>query len=171
SKAVVASRRADEARAKGQTKAADKLDTLAQRALRTQIRAEKRVKDLAPSIQEQTASVEQLKEAMSVMNDRLGELRDRRNDVASRVRTSEAKERVVGAVTSINSSDPTSEISRIEGTVRRREALTQGRVEVAALSLENQLDELDAADESFLAADRLAQIKSGKTEFKQIEES
>lgn len=169
-KAVAASHRADDARAKGETKTADKLDQLAARALRKQIRAEQRVKDLQPSIQAQSQSVEQLKHAMSLMRERLEDLNDRRNDVASRVRTADAKDRVVSAVSSLNSSDPTSDISRIEGTVRRREALTQGRVEVAALSLESQFDELETLGESALAENRLEQIKSGKTDFKQIEE-
>lgn len=170
-KAVMASQRADSLRARGQTAAADKLDVLAQRALRKQVRAEQRVNDLRPSIEEQSRSADQLKQSMTLMRERLEDLKDRRSDIASRVRTSEAKDRVVSAVSSLNSSDPTSDISRIEGTVRRREALTQGRVEVAALSMESQFDELETFSESALAENRLAQIKNGQTEFTQIEEA
>lgn len=160
-KAELATARANERRAAGDLASASRLDSLAEKAVRRQVRAERRVAELAPTLTQQQSVVDQLTTGMTTMRERLEDLGHRRSDVVSRIRATEAKERVVSAITSLNTGDPTSDISRIESTVKRREALTQGKVEVATLSFQSRLDELDEFSDDALVQQRLGAIRSG----------
>ena len=65
------------------------------------------------------------------------------------------------AVTSIDLTDPTSEISRFEDKIRRQEATVLGRQELAASSLDAQFEQLDASDDAVELDARLAALKAG----------
>lgn len=168
-KALAASTQADRLRAAGRVREADKGDRLAATALRKQVEIEQRVKDLDPQISRQGEVSEQLKNGLAIMREKLSELKDKRHELLARAHAVEAQDRVVGAVAALNGADPTSELTRYEDGVRRREALTQGRAEVAAASLENQFDQLQSFGELAMAEERLAALKRGEAPVLSIE--
>jgi len=169
SKAQSASQAADSYRAKGDTVNADKFDALAKVALRKQIDAEAEVKQEQPSIDAQRATVDKLKTGLAQMNDKLAELKTKRDSLVARAKTAQAQQQVQTSLASINVLDPTSEISRFEDSVKRQEALALGQAEVAATSFDSQFAQLEAADGDVEVEARLAALKAGKAPVAAIE--
>jgi phage shock protein A len=167
-KALAASRKADEYRAKGDPANADKFDQLAKVALRKQLDAESEVRQAQPMIESQRETVGKLKSGLALMKDKLGELKSKRDSLVARQKSAEAQQTVQGAISSINVLDPTSELSRFEDAVRREEAMAMGQAEIAASSLDSQFAELEASDTDIELEARLAALKAGSTPPQQI---
>ncbi|MDO5746499.1 MAG: PspA/IM30 family protein [Actinomycetaceae bacterium] len=159
-KARLASTRADEARRQGDSQEADRLDNLAKVALKKQIELEQEVKEQEPLLKARENTAQQLREGLTQMKTKLEELKIKRNQLVARQRSAETQNRVTEAMKTINIMDPTSELSRFEESVRKEEALAQGRAELSADSLEAQFAELEASDDELEIEQRLAQLKS-----------
>lgn len=161
SKALAASRKADELRAAGQEADADRFDNLAKVALGRQISAENEARAAEPQIASQTEVVNTLKEGLNGMKDKLTQLQNKRSELIARAKTVEAQRQVHEAVKSIDILDPTSEVSRFEQKIRREEAKVRGAAELAASSLDAQFNELDDIGELTEVDARLAALKAG----------
>lgn len=161
SKALAASRKADEFRAAGDAVDADKFDNLAKVALQRQIAAENSAKAAAPQIASQTEVVNKLKDGLNGMKQKLEQLKAKSAELVARQKTAEAQTKVVDAVKSIDVLDPTSELGRFEEKVRRQEAIAQGKTELAASSLDAQFESLEDLGELTEVEARLAALKSG----------
>lgn len=161
-KVVAASDRADQCRDAGNSSEASRYDQLATVALTRQIAAEKKLETLDPQIESQSATTEQLKNSLSMMREKLTYLTTKRDELISRAKVAQAQTLLVDAVSSINTSDPTSELSGFEHQVRQQEALVRGRAEVAASSFDTQFDELEALVGGGDAQNRLAALKADK---------
>ncbi|MFK0254484.1 PspA/IM30 family protein [Streptomyces sp. NPDC090445] len=169
-KALAASRKADELRAAGSTAElraagsaaeADRFDHLAKVALGRQLQSEREAATAEPMITAQTEVVDRLKAGLEAMKGKLTELTAKRDELVARVRSAEARNRMLDAVQSVDVMDPTSELSRFEDKVRREEARALGRQELAASSLDAQFEALDDLDRSAEIEARLAALKSG----------
>ncbi|MCQ9163084.1 MULTISPECIES: PspA/IM30 family protein [unclassified Arthrobacter] len=163
SKALAASRKADEFRAAGNPADAQKFDNLAKVALQRQISSENEAKSAQPNIAAQTDVVEKLKTGLQQMHVKLGELSSKRNELIARSKTAEAQTQVHDALKSIDIMDPTSEVSRFEEKIRREEAKVRGQNELAASSLDAQFNSLEDLGEQTEVEARLAALKSGGT--------
>jgi phage shock protein A len=162
-KALAASRKADELRSAGKSADADKFDNLARVALGRQLQSENEAKAAEPQIASQTAVVEQLKNGLNAMKDKLGQLASKRDELIARSKTAAAQTKVMDAVKSIDIMDPTSEVSRFEDKIRREEARVRGASELAASSLDAQFENLDDLGELTEVDARLAALKAGQT--------
>jgi phage shock protein A len=160
-KARAASARADQLRAAGDAAGADKFDNLAKVALGKQIDFEKEIREAQPMIDSQREIVEKLKNGLTNMKDKLGELRTKRDQLVARAKSAEAQAKVHEAIGSINVLDPTSELARFEEKVRRDEALVMGQSELAASSLDAQFEQLESAGDDLEVEARLAALKGG----------
>lgn len=160
SKALAASNKADEARNIGNAAEADKWDNLAKVAIGKQISFEDQAKAMEPAIAQQNQTVEQLKAGLNQMNERLADLKVRRDQLVARQKTAEAQAKVADAMGSINVMDPTSELSRYEEKVRRSEAQVMGQQELASSSLESQFAELETDSSAVEIEARLAALKN-----------
>jgi len=163
SKALAASRKADELRQTGNNTDADKFDNLAKIALTRQLSSEKEATTAEPQIASQTAVVEQLKSGLNAMKEKLGQLSSKRNELIARAKTAQAQSQVMDAVKSIDLLDPTSEVSRFEDKIRREEARVRGASELAASSLDAQFESLEDLGELSEVDARLAALKAGST--------
>ncbi len=161
SKALAASRKADELRAGGNTADADKFDNLAKVALGRQLSAEKEAKAAEPTIASQTAVVDKLKQGLDGMRGKLNELSAKRDELIARAKTASAQQQVMDAMKSIDILDPTSEINRFDEKIRREEAKVLGQQELAASSLDAQFEQLADSDKEVEVEARLAALKSG----------
>ena len=160
-KALAASRKADEYRAKGDTVDAEKFDNLAKVALQRQMTAENEAKSAEPSIASQTEVVDKLKHGLDQMKGKLNELTSKRNELVARSKTAAAQTQVHDALKSIDIMDPTSEVGRFEEKIRREEAKVRGQQELAASSLDAQFNSLEDLGEQTEIEARLAALKSG----------
>ena len=161
SKALAASRRADEMRRAGNTTDADKFDNLAKIALQRQISEENEARAIAPSIASQTEVVDKLKDGLNGMKQKLEQLRSKRSELLARAKVAEAQNKVHDAIKSVNVLDPTSELGRFEDKIRRQEALAAGKAELAASSLDAQFESLEDVGELTEVEARLAALKAG----------
>ena len=159
-KAAAASTKADELRAAGDTAGAEKFDGLAKVALTRQIGFEREVKEAEPRIAQQNATVQQLKDGLTVMRTKLEDLKNRRSQLVARARAAEAQAQVQESLGSIDVMDPTSELARFEDRIRNQEAMVQGRAEARATTLEDQFAELEESGDDAEVAARLAALKS-----------
>ncbi|MDH6237586.1 PspA/IM30 family protein [Cryobacterium sp. CG_9.6] len=160
-KALAASRKADQLRTAGDPVGGDKFDNLAKVALGRQLSAEKEAKQAEPQIEAQTAVVEQLKNGLNAMKEKLKQLASKRDELVARSKTAAAQKQVMDAVKSIDLLDPTSEVSRFEDKIRREEARVRGASELAASSLDAQFESLEDLGELSEVDARLAALKSG----------
>lgn len=159
-KAALASQRADEAREKGNTDEADRMDNLAKVALRKQLTIENDLKTQEPIIASREATAQQLREGLEQMKTKLEELKTKRNQLVARERSAQAQNRVTDAMKSVNIMDPTSELSRFEERVRKEEALAAGRAELSKDSLEDQFAALENSSDDVEVEARLAELKN-----------
>ena len=160
-KAAAASTKADELRAAGDSAGAEKFDSLAKVALTRQIGFEREVKEAEPRIAQQNATVQQLKDGLTVMRTKLEDLKNRRSQLVARARAAEAQAQVQESMSSIDVMDPTSELSRFEDRIRTEEAMVQGRSEARATTLEDQFAELEESGDEAEVEARLAALKGG----------
>lgn len=160
-KAQAAANRADQARAQGDGAAADRFDNLARVALQKQIGFEREVKATEPILASQNDVVEKLKSGLTVMKEKLVELRTRKDSLVARQRSADAQAKVQSAVSSINVLDPTSELSRFEDQVRSQEAQVAGRNELAGASLDAQFAELEQSGDALELEARFAALRGG----------
>ena len=159
-KAAAASAKAEELRSSGDTAGADRFDGLARVALSRQISFEREVTDAEPRIAQQNATVEELKNGLTVMHTKLDDLKSRRSQLVARARAAEAQAKVQQSMGSIDVMDPTSELSRFEDKIRAQEAMVQGREEARATTLEDQFAELESYGDDREVEARLAALKS-----------
>ena len=160
-KAQAASAKADQLRAAGNTADADKFDNLAKVALQRQITSESEARTAEPQLAAQNKTVEQLKDGLNGMKQKLEQLRAKSAELVARQKTAEAQNKVADAVKSIDVMDPTSELGRFEQKIRREEALAAGKQELAASSLDAQFNQLDDMGELTEVEARLAALKAG----------
>lgn len=160
-KALAASAKADEFRGGGNSADADKFDNLAKVALGKQIAAENEMKAAKPSIDSQREVVEKLKGGLQSMQQKLEDMKGKRNELVARAKTAQAQGQVQDAIKSIDILDPTSEVSRFEEKIRREEAKVRGQQELASSSLDVQFEQLDDAEEQTEVEARLALLKGG----------
>lgn len=170
-KALAASRKADEYRQAGNAADADKFDNLAKIALQRQIGAENEAKQAEPQLASQTKVVEQLKNGLNGMKTKLEQLKTKRSELVARAKTAEAQRKVADAVGSIDIMDPTSDLSRYEDKIRREEAKVLGQQELAASSLDAQFNDLEDLGELTEVEARLAALKGGGSASPAIESS
>lgn len=163
-KALAASNKADEFRAAGDNANADKFDNLAKIALDRQMQAEKEAAAVKPQIDSQTQVVEQLKDGLTKMREKLRELSIKRDELVARQKNAAAQTQVNDALKSFDVMDPTSEISRFEEKVRREEARVRGQQELAASSIDAQFDNLEELTKQSELDARLAALKAKKAQ-------
>jgi phage shock protein A len=161
SKALAASRRADEFRAAGNVAEADRFDSLAKIALKRQIAFEQQVETFEEQIATQTVLVDKLKEGLNGMRLKREELVQKKDELIARSKMAQAQAKVTDTLKSVNVMDPTSEVARFEERVRHEEAQARGMAEVATSSLESQFASLDDAADDLEVEARLAALKSG----------
>ena len=160
-KALAASQKADQLRGAGHAGEADKYDNLAKSALQRQITAEDQTKSLEAAVGAQTQTVDKLKEGLTGMEQKLSELRSRRDELVARHKLAQAQNQMQDAVAQIDVADPTSDLGRFEDKVRLEEARAMGNAELAASSLDAQFDSLDDDADALEIEARLAALKSG----------
>ncbi|MFC8131144.1 PspA/IM30 family protein [Streptomyces sp. NPDC057302] len=159
-KAVAASKKADELRSGGSAVEADKFDGLAKVALQRQLQSEREAKDAEPTIASQTEVVDKLKSGLDQMKIKLTQLQSKRDQLVARAKTAQAQNQMMDAAQSIDVLDPASELSRFEDKVRREEARALGKQELAASSLDAQFEQLDSMGDEAEVAARLAALKA-----------
>ncbi len=161
SKALAASRKADELRAAGSAAEADRFDNLAKIALKRQMALQEQVKTFDEQIATQTVLVEKLKDGLNGMRAKREDLVQKKDELIARSKMARAQAQVTETMKSVDVMDPTSDVARFEEKVRHEEARARGMAEVASSSLDAQFASLGNASEDLEIEARLAELKGG----------
>ena len=161
-KAQAVSTKADELRASGRKKDADKFDDLARIALERQLTVENDVATIQHTIDAQNESLAKLRSGLDQMKAKLSDLKRKGSGAAARSRTGRTDSRPRQASRRVDILDPASEVGRFEEKVRREEARIGGRDKLAASSLDKQFDGLAEPGNRAEIDRRLRALKAGQ---------
>ena len=162
-KAQAAANKTKELTAAGNSTEAATFENLARVALKKQLDFEQDVKELQPTIDQQNEVVAKLKAGLEGMREKLNDLESKRGELIARAKMAEAQAGVMDAVSEIDLTDPTSELSRFEEKIRREEAKVAGQTELAASRLDAQFEALEDAGTDAEVEARLAELTGGTT--------
>ena len=160
-KARAASRRADQLRAEGNTREADRFDELAKLAIGRQISFEAQIKTFDTQIAQQTELTDKLKDGLNKLRVKREELVQKRDELVSRAKMAAAQTQVQQTIRNVSVMDPTSDLTRFEERIRRQEAMARGMEEVTSSSLEDQFEGLETSERDLEVEARLAELKGG----------
>ncbi|MFK8906796.1 PspA/IM30 family protein [Streptomyces sp. YS-3] len=158
--AVAASRKADELRAGGAAKEADRFDHLAKVALGRQVRSENEARAAEPVIAAQREVVDRLRSGLVGMKSQLDVLLAEEAELAAGTASAGGPNRAPDGLGHVDLLDPAYEIHRFEDKLRREEARARGAGQLAASSLDAQFEQLDAPGETAEVEARLAALKA-----------
>ena len=183
-KAEAASQDADELRASGAAAEADRFDRLARAALSRQLIAENDVEIGQHIITAQRESIDMLSSGVGQLKSKLSGLQHRQAAMATvpdsagpdsagpdsagpdSAEPGSTRARLQDAITTIEITDPSSELALFEEKVRREEARAHGAEALPASALDDQLsavDDIDSADiDSAEIEERLKAVKAGR---------
>lgn len=133
----------------------DRAEAMALTALKKERALEIRVATRAPQIIQQIDALDELKRGIEKMEARYEELRERSEALVNRAQFAQAQEAIAQAGGRASASDPTSRLDELEDSVRRQEALAQGRREIAESSPEEQFRLLEEELHSSTAESKL----------------
>lgn len=108
-----------------------------------QVNLEKLMTDTKVRIKKQKALVTELRKTLTGMKNKLREAEDTKNDLVARYNTVQAMDKADATLALLESGSHAETVQMIDGHVRKREALAQGRKEVRGLSEEHQFAELE----------------------------
>ena len=154
-RAELAAQQVKAAEQRGDTRAAQRAKKLASQALSRQVAAERRFNERIEPLRQQNDTIEQLKDGLVAMQDRLEELKQHREELLNRHRLAQTQTTVATSVSQINSHDSTSALSAMEDKVRRTEANAQAQLELAASSSEEQFRSLESSSDALEVNNRL----------------
>lgn len=159
-KAIAASNAAEKSRANGDHDIAQKFDNMAKMALQRQIDSENTVNTMQPQVEQNEYTIEQLKNGIVMMKNKYADLKIQRDQMVQRANMAKVQSNVNKSIGSLNMSDPTSELSRFEDKISRKEALVRGQNELAAstMNASNQFEDLGESSE---IEARFAALKAG----------
>jgi phage shock protein A len=108
-----------------------------------QVNLEKRITETKAKIKKQKSTVSELRKTLTGMKNKLREAEDTKNDLVARYNTVQAMDKADATLALLESGSHSETVQMIEGHVRKREALAQGRKEVRSLSEDEQFAELE----------------------------
>jgi len=121
-------------------------EDLAQKALESEQKEKKRLEQLKSELVEAEQTSVQLKEQYQLLEQKIGEAKERRDDLVRRNRRAVAQKDAADAVTGLNKEDPLSKFDRMETKVERREAEAQASYTAMTSSLSYEMDQLKKAE-------------------------
>ncbi|MCF8565936.1 PspA/IM30 family protein [Alicyclobacillus tolerans] len=134
-------------------------EDLAQKALESEQKEKKRLEQLQSERVDAEQTSAQMKEQYQLLEQKLAEAKERRDDLVRRNRRAVAQKDAADAVTGFNKDDPLSKFDRMETKVERREAEAQASYTAMTSSLSYEMDQLKKAELKSEVDDAMAKLK------------
>lgn len=135
-------------------------EDLARKALDRESHEKSRLAKLLEELSEAEQTSAQLKEQLQLLEEKLEEAREKRNDLIRRNRGAVAQKGASETIAGIGINDPLSKIDRMEEKVERREAEAKAAYLGMTSSLESEFDKLEKAHHSSEVDDALEKLKA-----------
>ena len=134
-------------------------EDLARKALEQEEKEKTRQEHLKQELVEAEASSLQMKEQYQLLESKVGEAKERRDDLIRRNRAASAQKGAAEAIAGIGAEDPFSKFDRMEEKVERREAEAQAAHTSMTASLSYEMDQLKKTQSQSDVDDALAKLK------------
>ena len=134
-------------------------ETLARQALERETHEKNRLSKLQGELAEAKDTSEQLKEQLQLLEEKLEEAREKRDDLIRRNRRAVAQKGAADAIAGVSLVDPLSKFDRMEEKVERREAEAKAAYVGMTSGLDYEFDKLKKAQSSSEVEDALEKLK------------
>lgn len=141
-------------------------DNLARQALERRKTASESATALKASLEQQTATVENLKRNLIQLESKISEAKTKKEMLKARITAAKAQEQLQGMVRGMNTSSAMGAFERMEEKVMIQEARAQSAGELAGTDLESQFAALEAGsdvDDELAALKAQMSLPGGKT--------
>jgi len=135
-------------------------DELAMKALTQQTNYEKSRDGLKPELDNQSAEVENLKNLLSRLEDKINEAKSKKDVLITQATNAKTKKKLADVTAKISGNDSTQGFSRMEEKVNKMAAEADAISELNGESLESQFESLAEDSKKTEVNDKLAQLKA-----------
>ncbi|KYP79908.1 PspA/IM30 family protein [Ferroacidibacillus organovorans] len=134
-------------------------EDLAHKALEHEQKEKNRLEKLKPELEDAGQTSAQMREQYQLLQDKLEEAKERRDDLVRRNRRAVAQKGAADVISGIGKDDPLSKFDRMEEKVERREAEGQAAYASMTSSLSYEMNELKKSHANAEVEDALAKLK------------
>lgn len=134
-------------------------EDLARTALDKEQKENERLAKLKPQLESAAQAAAQMKEQYQLLQDKLAEAKEKRDDLVRRNRLAVAQKGASDAIRDIDMDDPLSKFDRMEEKIERREAEGQAAYNTMTSSYAYEMDQLKKSQADSKVDDALAKLK------------
>jgi len=135
-------------------------EDLSRKALEGESHERDRATKLQAELEQSSQTSSQLKEQLQLLEEKLEEAREKRDDLIRRNRRAVAQRGAADALSGMNTDDPLSKFDRMEEKVERREAEAGASLLGMTSSLDHEFDELKKTEKDAKVDDAMAKLKA-----------
>ncbi len=134
-------------------------EELAEKALESEQKEKTRLEHLQAELSDAEQTSTQMKAQYQLLEEKLAEAKERRDDLVRRNRRAVAESQAAHAVSSLNQENPLSKFDRMQEKVERREAEASASFRTLTSSLSYQMDQLKKAEAKSQVSEAMAKLK------------
>lgn len=135
-------------------------EDLARKALEQEQKEKNRIEELQAQLMNMNQTSEQLKEQYRLLQEKLQEAKEKRDDLVRRARLAKAQEGATNSLGGMGKSDPFAKFDRMQDIVERREAEAKASYAGMTGTLSYEMDQLKRAELDSEVDDALAKLKA-----------
>jgi phage shock protein A len=135
-------------------------EDLARRALEEEQKEKHRVDQLENELTTTNETAEQLKEQHRLLQEKMEEAKEKRDDLIRRNRLANVQKRVADALSGVNSHDPFARFDRMEEVVQRKEAAARASYSTMTGTLSYEMNQLKKAQQEVEVDEALTKLKT-----------
>ncbi len=135
-------------------------EDLARKALEQEQKEKHRLVELNSKLQDMNGTAEQLKEQHTLLQEKLDEAKEKRDDLIRRSRMAKAQKEAANSLNGLNKEDPLAKFDRMEDIVARREAEAKASYNAMTETLSYEINQLKKEQMSTEVDEALAELKA-----------
>ncbi|QSO52849.1 PspA/IM30 family protein [Alicyclobacillus curvatus] len=135
-------------------------EDLARKALDNEQKEKNRLEELNTELVNMNQTSEQLKEQYRLLQDKLEEAKEKRDDLIRRARLAKAQQGATESLGGASKADPFAKFDRMQDIVERREAEAKSSYQAITSTLSYEMDQLKRDELNFEVDDALAKLRA-----------
>jgi len=135
-------------------------EDLARKALEQEQKEKNRLEELSTELVNMNQASEQLKEQYRLLQEKLQEAKEKRDDLIRRARLAKAQQGATESLSGASKADPFAKFDRMQDIVERREAEAKASYATMTSTLSYEVDQLKKAELNSEVDDALAKLKA-----------
>jgi phage shock protein A len=135
-------------------------EDLARKALENEQKEKNHVEELSTELVNMNQTSEQLKEQYRLLQDKLQEAKEKRDDLIRRARLAKAQQGATESLSGVSKTDPFAKFDRMQDIVERREAEAKASYQSITSTLSYEMDQLKRDELNSEVDDALATLRA-----------